>query len=441
MINNNQNNKEIKDITITIIFEGSALNRDEKIGGNILSIKKLEINGKTHSFISKNAIRHYLFSTLKRAYNWKEASITTQGEVLQFDIFKDNILESEELDAFGYMYTIEKASSIIRKAPVGITKAVSLFNWNGDIAFYSNHDLVNRAKNQGLSADPNPFNKEEHLSLYKVSFTIDYQRLGKDEWIIKKAEDKENEKKLEITIAIIESNQKDNETEEQKDTPEKSKKSKKQKEEVKKTINYIEKLNSIDKGEFTETIYQGDKYKIRLIENKENDKNDKNVKIIFELEEQEKKRRIKEILEAIKNGLYSQSSGECNTIIPLFIVASAVKIPSPIFHPYITLEEDPKQKNCYIVKGIFDCINNNNWIGKNICIIQTERVRLDSQKESHSQKELDSQKESYSQKELDSQKELNSQKELETNNKIKIVDWEEFLENLGLKENTQNSNT
>ena len=359
MTNNNQNNKEIKDITITIIFEGSALNRDEKIGGNILSIKKLEVNGKTHSFISKNAIRHYLFSTLKRAYNWKEASITTQGEVLQFDIFKDNILESEELDAFGYMYTIEKASSIIRKAPVGITKAVSLFNWNGDIAFYSNHDLVNRAKNQGLSADPNPFNKEEHLSLYKVSFTIDYQRLGKDEWIIE-GKVEENQDKIKIEIPSL-----------------------------KKEISIKKSKDNVSTKEIGKNTYR----------------------ITFKLEEQEKKRRIKNILEAIKNGLYSQSSGECNTIIPLFIVASAVKIPSPIFHPYITLEEDPKQKNCYIVKGILDCINNNSWIGENICIIQTERVKLD-----------------YQEKE-------------KINNKI--IDWEKFLEKLGLQEkkNTQNSNT
>jgi CRISPR-associated protein Cst2 len=60
----------MKNITLTIIFEGSALNRDEKIGGNILSIKKLQIGGKTISFIGKTAIRHYLFSTLHKAYNW-----------------------------------------------------------------------------------------------------------------------------------------------------------------------------------------------------------------------------------------------------------------------------------------------------------------------------------------------------------------------------------
>ncbi len=29
----------MKNITLTILFEGSALNRDEKIGGNILSKK------------------------------------------------------------------------------------------------------------------------------------------------------------------------------------------------------------------------------------------------------------------------------------------------------------------------------------------------------------------------------------------------------------------
>ncbi|MGB9793087.1 MAG: type I-B CRISPR-associated protein Cas7/Cst2/DevR, partial [Thermacetogeniaceae bacterium] len=150
-------NDTIKNITITIIFDGSALNRDEKIGGNILSIKKLNVNGEVRSFIGKPAIRHYLFQTLKTGFGWKEAKVTGQGQVVQFDITQDDILSSEELDAFGYMYTLGGQTSITRKAPVGITKAVSLSPYEADLAFYANHDLVRRGHTQGLSVDPNPY--------------------------------------------------------------------------------------------------------------------------------------------------------------------------------------------------------------------------------------------------------------------------------------------
>jgi len=61
----NTNNHNIKNITLTMIFDGSALNRDEKIGGNILSIKKMNVNGEIRSFIGKPAIRHYLFKSLQ----------------------------------------------------------------------------------------------------------------------------------------------------------------------------------------------------------------------------------------------------------------------------------------------------------------------------------------------------------------------------------------
>lgn len=182
--NNKLNN--INAITITAIFEASALNRDEKLGGNIPSIKKLtRFGNKTFSYLSRVAMRHYLFETLSKNYpdDWKPAdcfeSGTGDNTVVQFDLRTQNILTHAELDAFGYMFTIGGQQSITRKAPVGITKAVALETWEGDMQFNANHDLASRC-----GANPNPVNKEEQESYFKVSFTIDIEKLGHDEWWI-----------------------------------------------------------------------------------------------------------------------------------------------------------------------------------------------------------------------------------------------------------------
>jgi CRISPR-associated protein Cst2 len=356
----------MKNITLTVIFEGSALNRDEKVGGNILSIKKLQKGEKTVSFIGKTAIRHYLFSTLNKAFGWKEAKVTPQGEVVQFDITKDDILTSEELDAFGYMYTIGEQMSITRKAPVGITKAVALTEWNGDMAFYCNHDLVNRAIKQGEDTTPNPFSKEEHLSLYKLSFTIDVERFGRDEWIIdKKPEYDINGRTLKIKVG-------DNE----------------------KTIENVEEKEKDKKYEVN-----GSSIKIEEAGNK--------FKVIFEISEDEKKKRIEELLTVIKNGFYAQSSGETNTIIPLFIIGAPVKIPSPIFHPYIEIEEIEKGKS-YKVKGISNGFKNS-WLEENGKVyIWADGIKIN-----------------YEEGEIDKDK-------IEKN-------WDKFLEECGIKDEEQKS--
>ena len=340
----------MKNITLTVIFEGSALNRDEKIGGNILSIKKLQTGGKTVSFIGKTAIRHYLFSTLNKAFGWKPAEVLVSGEgdkkVVQFDITKDDILISPELDAFGYMYTPskkekdEKGISINRKAPVGITKAIALTEWNGDMAFYCNHDLVKRAEKQGLDVKPNPYNKEEHLSLYKLSFTIDVERFGIDEWII----DKEplydvNRKILKIKVG--------------------------------KNDKLLENVEKWQENEYKVKRKKDDKESEATIKIEEVGNRNK-YKVIFEIPQEEKKKRVEELLTVIKDGLYAQSSGEANTIIPLFIIAAPVKIPSPIFHPYISLEEIEKGKS-YKITGISNCFKNS-WLDGKVFIMETEKI-------------------------------------------------------------------
>ncbi len=359
----------MNNITLTIIFEGSALNRDEKIGGNILSIKKLQIGGKTVSYIGKTAIRHYLFSTLHKAYDWNPAKVLVSGEgdkkVVQFDITKDDILTSPELDAFGYMYTIGNQMSITRKAPVGITKAVALTKWNGDMAFYCNHDLVNRAIKQGENASPNPFSKEEHISLYKVSFTIDAERLGRDEWVVSSDLNFQNNK---LVLTLTENKKKE-----------------------------IDKVFQDPTNQNKYSVKNQDGKEIGTIEKKQINKN--KWEVIFEVNEDEKNKRIKDLLTAIKDGLYAQTSGEVNTIVPLFIISAPVKVPCPIFHPYINLEEIEKGKS-YKVKGISNCLKNS-WLDGNV-YIWADGIKIN-----------------YEEEEIDE-------------NKI-IKDWNKFLENCGRK--------
>ncbi len=365
---------KLKHITITVIFEGSALNRDEKVGGNILSIKKLKKGNKTVSFIGKPAIRHYLFQTLvklsEKGYtqsNWKDgiASVIEKGsgdkKTLQFNLQEFDILNSPELDAFGYMYTQEaetEGRALTRKSPVGITKAIGLDPYEGDMAFYSNHDLVQRAIKQGLNATPNPYNKEEHISLYKVSFTIDVDILGKDEWISDR-QPEFNNNELKITLPDGKA----------------------------KTISNVSQINQ---NEY-EVKQNGNKVgtiKIKQIGSK--------WKITFELDPNEKKKRICDILNAIKDGLYAQSSNEANTIIPLFLIAAPVKVPSPIFHPYIEIY--PIDNKTYKVIGIEDALKNS-WIDGKVYIMDTQRLKVDKSS-------------------------LNSEKITEN--------WKEFLNNLGL---------
>lgn len=314
-------NKKISAITATIIFEASALNRDEKLGGNIPSIKKLtRFGNRVHSYISRVAMRHYLFHTLSRNYpdDWSPANCIESGsgenKVIQFDLRSQNILTHAELDAFGYMFTIGGQQSIIRKAPVGITKAIALETWEGDMQFNANHDLATRC-----GANPNPVNKEEQESFFKVSFTIDMERLGYDEWWIR--DFNYDAEKKELTLVLSESK-------------------------VNVVLKNVEKENDYY---FVKAGENNSKIGLIKIENVGSEKKAK-----FELEESEKNKRISQILKVLKNGLIYHSSGENDGIVPQFMIASALSLPVPLFHSFVELGrfESSILDNDYIVKNV-----------------------------------------------------------------------------------------
>lgn len=360
------NANNIPNITMTVIFEGSALNRNEKIGGNILSVKKLNVNGQEKTYLSKGAIRHYLFNTLLRACDWKEAKILPDGQVLQFDIKSDDILTCEELDVFGYMNTTLGQT---RKTPLHITKAISLFPYEQDMGMYANHDLVRRAKEQGsldTSANPNPFNKEEHTSFYKITYTVDADKLGLDKWIVPIIE-----VDIEHNLIVIKNVAQKEEEKEATDAstvePDKSNNKKKEKKEKAPKEEILRTIKIIARPDENQNKFEVENGTIEFAQ-----LSNKKYWVTFQLSETEKKKRIREILNAIQSGLIAHSSSESNTIVPMFIIVGDVIIPSPVFHSFI----DAKRNNDgeFEVVGIKDSLKNG-WLKGNIYIQDCERLK------------------------------------------------------------------
>ncbi|MCS7232053.1 MAG: type I-B CRISPR-associated protein Cas7/Cst2/DevR [Elusimicrobiota bacterium] len=161
-------------LTVTIVFEAMSLNYGEGIG-NISELKKLSREGYIITYMSRQALRYDMLRILKDMFGIKEAPLTKAQGVIQFKE-EANIKDYEEVDLFGYMKTTKGKTALTRSAVVRFSPAISLEPFFNDLEFGTNKNFADR-----VESDPNPFQFEQHYSLYSYTVTIDLNRLGVDE--------------------------------------------------------------------------------------------------------------------------------------------------------------------------------------------------------------------------------------------------------------------
>ena len=170
----NDNIKNKKGLSITLILNAESLNYGEGIG-NISELKKLTRgDGSVYTFASRQALRYDIVRLGNRMFGWNLEVVDKSKGTVQFKE-ELTIKESEEMDLFGYMKTAKNDGSNIRSAAVRLSNAISLEEYKSDMEFLNNKGLADR-----IGEFPNLANIEQHLSYYTYTVTIDLEKIGVD---------------------------------------------------------------------------------------------------------------------------------------------------------------------------------------------------------------------------------------------------------------------
>jgi len=168
---------------------GTAANNRGETEGNITTLQKLVWQGQVHSSVSAEAIRFALRRLLadveKNGTNrhWDEDERVNEWQDHQFKGWakKDGKTFIDD-DLLGYM-TAEAASeegeagsANVRRAVLGVTRAVSLTPWSGDVTFNAaSPGATPSAQKKG--SNPVPYGTEMHATRYQFGFAMTPERL------------------------------------------------------------------------------------------------------------------------------------------------------------------------------------------------------------------------------------------------------------------------
>lgn len=177
---------EKKGLTYTVVFRANSLNYGEGTA-NISELKKFHRgNGDVYTFASRQSIRYDIVRLGNQFFDWNLDVVDKTQGVVQFKA-DSTIKDSVEMDLFGYMKTKAKAGATKRSAVARLSHAISLEPYRSDLEFLNNMGLATR-----ISEDANLATLEQHTSYYTYTITIDLSRVGIDNDIEIKNEEKAN---------------------------------------------------------------------------------------------------------------------------------------------------------------------------------------------------------------------------------------------------------
>ena len=161
---------------MVLTHEGTFSNNRGENEGNTNTLQKVIRNGDLFSTVSAEAIRYALRD------GWQQAGETLNRKTLDHRAVKYTDREFADGswpnrlddDVLGFMHA--KDDTVSRRAPLEVTRAISVTPWTGETM----HNFASPGSNPAVtSGDPIPYSVEVHHTRYQFGFALTPDSLGR----------------------------------------------------------------------------------------------------------------------------------------------------------------------------------------------------------------------------------------------------------------------
>lgn len=158
-----------------LTHEGTYSNNRGENEGNTNTLQKVIRNGDLYTTVSAEAIRYALRDGWQREGHKVNRQTVDHRKVKFADREFGGWSEYIDDDVLGFMHA--KNETVSRRAPLEVTRAVSITPWTGEVM----HSFASPGSNAAVKADnPIPYSVEVHHTRYQFGFALTPDFLGKE---------------------------------------------------------------------------------------------------------------------------------------------------------------------------------------------------------------------------------------------------------------------